>query len=366
MFIKRLEKLRERLLQKKLDGFLVSNFFNILYLTSFKTLTTDEREAFVLVTEKNCYLFTDERYASRDKNIVVENLTLQTKLIEPGKGLITHLQEIVDKERLKTLGFEAEDISYFEYQNLKSKLVIVSWQPTTQLVVQIRGVKDEKEIEEIAKACQIGDDCLVEVSHEVKTGMSEKEIAFKMEMYLKSRGFDWGFDPIVAIDANSALPHYNTKAGHGIVKKDSVILLDYGIKYHDYLSDITRMIFMKETPREIIKIYHQLNDAQIKTVDMIKEINKLSEVDLYCRNLLVDNKLPSYPHSTGHGVGLEIHEYPKVSFNSTEVKKDGQILTVEPGVYFPGKWGMRVEDTVVIQEGMAKSLTKFPKSLLIV
>lgn len=367
MYDLRVKKLRERLLDKDIDSLLVSNFFNILYLTGFKTLTSDEREAFVLVTKNKIYLFSDERYIDKNLTLTANHSTLEYRLIEPNKGLIAHLHQIVKDEGIKTLGFEAEDLRFYEYQKIKELLSGLALSVTNRLVVKIREIKDEEEINHIRKACGIGDRCLDEIIKIIKPEMSEKEIAFKMEMWIKEKGYDLAFDPIVAMDANSAVAHYNTKDGDGGVKNGSVILIDFGVKYKDYLSDITRMVFFGKPSDEVLRAYEVLSNAQEKTVGKLADFEFLKDVDEYCRSQITDNKLPSYPHSTGHGVGLEIHEYPKVSFNSSDRKIVNQVFTVEPGIYFPGKFGMRVEDTVAIGKDLKPQvLTKFSKKLLVI
>lgn len=367
MFSQRIEKLRDKLAEKNLGAFLVSNFYNILYLTGFKTLTTDEREAFVLITKDNVYLFTDERYVEKDSKLTISSLaSLRVKLIEPGKGLLSHLGEIVAEEKIQNMGFETEDLRHFEYENVRLMPQTLQLQPTARFVMALREVKDANEIEKAKRAGEITDDCFAHIIKAIKPGMAEKEIAFKLEILIREAGSELAFDPIVAIDQNAAVPHYDTKMGNGLVKHPSVILIDFGVKYKDYLSDVTRMIFFGKPGDDVMKAYVSLQKAQEQTVEQISRREKLSEVDEFCRKLLTDDKLPSYPHSTGHGAGLEIHEYPKVSFNSLDLKKDGQIFTVEPGVYVPGKWGMRVEDTVVIKNGKAEILTKYSKEALII
>ncbi|MBI4009263.1 aminopeptidase P family protein [Candidatus Roizmanbacteria bacterium] len=364
MYEQRVKRLREKLKEKNIESLLISNFYNVLYLTGFKTLTTDEREAFVLVTNNNMYLFTDERYLSKNDKFQMTNFKL--KLIEPGKGLIVHLLEITSEEKIKTLGFEAEDLRFYEYQKIKEMLQSVILGPTDKIVASVREFKDQEEMSRVEKACQIGDQCLLEITKIIKQDISEREIAFKIEMWIKEKGYDLAFDPIVGIDVNSSLPHYNTKEGNGRVKKGSVILIDFGVKYKDYLSDVTRMFFFGEPSQEIIHIYNVLLNAQEKTIKELSIIESLRETDEFCRKEIIENKLPNYPHSTGHGVGLEIHEYPKVSMNSPDLKKEDQVFTIEPGVYFPEKYGLRIEDTVAIDKDLKpRILTQYSKSLMI-
>lgn len=365
MYVERIERVRTYLLEKKIDALLVSNFYNILYLTGFKTLTKDEREAFVLVTKNKLYLFSDERYLSKDYKSHTAHY--EPKLIEPKRGLLVHLNEIVGKEKIKTLGFEAEDLKYYEHFHISQQFAGIKLIPTDRTVVKLREIKNEKETALIEKACEITDKCLEDISKIIREGISEKELAFRLEIWLREKGYDLAFDPIVAVDENSAVAHYNTKAGEGIVKKNSVILIDFGVKYKDYLSDITRMIFYGKPADETAVAYEDLLSAQRKTIEKVTIAKKLKDPDLFCRETLAARGYPNYPHSTGHGVGLEIHEYPKVSFTSEDEKKEGQIITIEPGIYFSGRWGMRIEDTVVIDEELiARPLTRYPKELLII
>mgnify|MGYP001612824053 FL=1 len=364
MLTHRIEKLRKILIEKNLDGFLVSNFFNILYLTGFKTLTADEREAWTLVTKNDVYLFTDSRYIIDNKNFIL-------KLITPEKGLIKNLQEIVEEEKIQRLGFEGEDLKVNELQRMKDFLTNIELISLEKLIIKIREIKDEAEIDSLRRSCQIADQCLEEIVKTIKVGATEKEIAFKIEFWLKEKKQDLSFYPIVAVDKNSAVPHYDTRAGNDErVKKNSVILIDYGAKFKDYHSDTTRMVFIGRPTDEMTNIYKALLNAQEKTVERLKTDNNPVSVDQFCRKVLSTNYplLPTtYKHSTGHGVGLQIHEFPKISFTSIDVLLPNQVITIEPGVYLENKWGMRVEDTVFIKEmGEIEVLTKFNKGLLII
>lgn len=362
----RIIKLRKKLTDLNLDSFLVSNFYNILYLTDFKTLTTDEREAFVLVTKNNAYLFTDERYVDQNLKSQISNSKFELKLIEPNKGLVSHLREIGEEEKLKTIGFEAEDLRFFEHDNLTKNLPKIKFVANKILINRQREIKDDTEIEKIKKACEITDECLRYITSIIKREQSEKEIAFKIEMWIKEKGHDLAFDPIVAVDANASVPHYNTKAGEGIVKDGSLILVDFGVKYNDYLSDVTRMFFLGNRKDEVMNAYSVLQKVQGKTIEEISNLASLSSADEYCRKIIGEKKFSTYPHSTGHGVGLQIHEYPKLSFYSHDQKQENQVFTVEPGIYIPGKWGMRVEDTVYIKDGMAVRLTRYSSEIIII
>jgi len=379
----RIEKLRKILKEKNLDGFLVSNFYNVLYLTGFKTLTDNEREAWGLITAKNIYLFTDSRYLNdkiqmtNDKSNLNNNFLI-LKLITPEKGLIKYLQEIVAEEKIQKLGVEGDDLKVSELQNFVKYLENIEFVPLEKFIIKIREIKDEEEIDQLRTACKIADQCLEEVVKIIRPGISEKEIAFQIEFWLKKKGYDMSFYPIVAIDKNSGVPHYDTRNGNNEnVKKNSIILIDYGAKFKDYHSDMTRMIFVGRPTDEMINAYGALLKAQEQTVERLKTDNNPVSIDQYCRRLIIegsvkpgpytDYRLPSYPHSTGHGVGLQIHEFPKISFTSTDVLLPNQVVTIEPGVYLENNWGMRIEDTVLIKQNKkVEVLTKFKKDLLII
>jgi len=376
MFNSRIRKLKRILSQKKLDAFLVSNFFNILYLTGFKGLAPLEREAYVLVTRKGFYLFTDGRYLINVKyqKSVIKNTCLpagkthkisnifKTKLITPEEGLIFHLQKIVGEEKIRTIGFESEDLKFVEYRKIKRGLKI-ELIPTERLIMKLREIKDKEEIEKIRFAAGLANKCLKDIIPTIKIGMKEKEIAFQIECYLRKIA-DIAFEPIVAIDANAAIPHYNTKTGCGQVRKNSVILIDFGAKHKDYLSDMTRMIFINPEAAKI-NIYQKLREVQEKTIREIGINKNPRAIDSFCRQLLQEKNFPNYPHSTGHGIGLEVHEFPKISSLYLGTIEENNVFTIEPGVYFQDKFGMRIEDTVVFRKEKAEVLTKFGKEPVI-
>lgn len=340
-----------------IDALFLSNYYNILYLTGFKTLTTDEREAFVLVTKKHIYLFTDARYVNRNLNVIL-------KLIEPGKGLFYHLQTIIIDEGIHTLGIESEDLRVYEYLKLQTVLSDVTLTSLGKLVIQLRVIKEQTEIDCIKKACQISDDCLKNIISTLAIDDTERKIAFRIEKWIKEKNYDLAFDPIVAVNEHSAIPHYHTKEGDGKIKKQSVVLIDFGVKYENYLSDMTRMVFLNPTT-EMMNTYNILLNTQNSTIQEINKVQDPKLIDSYCRNLFVENKLPNFPHSLGHGVGLEIHEFPKLSSMSTDTIQNNHVFTIEPGVYLPNKWGLRIEDMVSFQNNKVRQLTLFTKQPII-
>jgi Xaa-Pro aminopeptidase len=342
------------------DAFLVSNFYNILYLTQFETLSPHEREAYVFLIGKKKIILTDARYEGEPHSEDSELMILKM-----GERVGEVIERLCSEYNVKTLGVEADDLKWSEMQMVQKLPVEVA--PLTHVFTPKRSIKTEEELFAIKQACHIGDMVLKDITPYLHPGQSEKEVAWYIERSIKE-GYkgELAFDPIVAVDKNSAIAHYNTKRGNGVIKDTSLLLIDFGVRVHNYCSDITRMVAFGNVSSEIISTYNSLLAVQEKTIEYIQETNSLKEVDAFCRSELQKSNLPAYSHSTGHGVGLEVHEAPRLSMVSEDVKKAGQVFTVEPGVYYPGKWGMRIEDTVttVADQEETEVLTRFPKELL--
>jgi len=334
--------------EKHTVSFLISNHFNIFYLTGFIGLAPTEREGFLFITDKSIYFFTDNRYLSKDLNNKLKNIGAILKLIEPGNSLLDHLKNIIKIENILEVEFESSDLTYAEYERIVTTLGSISFKSSQIHIQSIRAIKTTEEVELIREACLQSDKCLREISPLIRVGMTERELAFKMEMWIKEKGFALSFDPIVACDENSAIAHYDTRSGNGVFKKESVILIDFGISYKHYLSDITRMYSIGKPSDEYIYAYETLLRAQLETLNSLKMERDPKVVDKIPRAVLEHSGLPNFAHSTGHGVGLEIHEFPKLSIYAPDILQTGHIVTVEPGVYISGKFGIRIEDTVHI------------------
>ncbi len=345
---------------QKVDAFLVSNHFNILYLSQFEGLSPTEREAFVFITKKDSYFLTDGRYAN-EKSI----LPLFKRLtIDADHSVSSFIQSICLEMGIKTVGFEADDLSWKEVDTLSK--IPVTFTAKTEALKELREQKTVKELEALAEACRIGDKAFGEIIPLITVGKTERELAWRLEEIIRTTyGAEIAFDPMVAVGANAALPHYNTKRGTGIIMENSLLLIDFGVKWHNYCSDMTRMVAVGEVGGEERHAYEVLKEVQTNTKKEIKQFTNLSDIDIFCRTSLEKKGFGSYPHSTGHGVGLEVHEGPRVSVVSKDKKKIHQVFTIEPGIYVPQKWGMRLEDTIAITpSGVQTELTQFSRELL--
>jgi Xaa-Pro aminopeptidase len=290
---------------------------------------------------------------------------VETVLIQSAADLLEKLKKIIADEGIKKLGLEKEDLKLGEYLVFKEKLAGIDLEPLPIVVAQIRQIKDEEEVKAIKKACEATDACLHWLIKNIKKGQREKEIAWMIEKWIKEKGMDFSFYPIVAIDENSAVAHYDTKRdGEKKVFDNCTILVDMGVKVDDYCSDITRVFFFGKPKNEQIVIYQKLLQAQKKTIEAIKPAILASQIDQFCRSLL--EPLAFYPHSTGHGIGLEVHEFPKISSQSKTTIEPGMVFTIEPGVYLKDQFGIRIEDAVLVEVDGAKTLTNFSKEIIVI
>lgn len=360
--LSRIDLVRSELEKLDLDACLISQSHNIFYLSAFKGLSEHEREAWVVITKKRLYLITDGRYIDS-----IDGDDFEPKEITAENTLLKILSDIIADEKIISLGFEAENLTYHEYAYFK-KNVAVPLKETRRLVSGIRERKDDEEIAAITEACRIMDQCLKKVSGAISLGQTEREIALAIEWWLKQHDSDLAFDPIVAINNHAAIPHFNTRAdGDAKVTTGAVILIDCGALHDHYMSDITRMVAIGKPSAEFSQAYQTLIEAQEKAIELLGEKQHYKDVDIATRAFLEKKGYPSYAHSTGHGLGLEIHEGPKVALNSKDTIQPGHIVTIEPGIYLKGKFGIRIEDTVVIDANKKPQiLTNTPKEVLII
>ena len=262
------------------------------------------------------------------------------------------------------VGFEENYVTYAKYKEYMHKYKINSLEETEGIIEKQRMIKDPEEIESIAKACQITDRCFEHLINFIKVGMTEKEIAKEIEVFFDQNGAeDLAFDTIVASGKNSSMPH--AVPTDKKVEEGDPITIDMGCKYKGYCSDMTRTIFVKYVPDEIKPVYELVLKNQKQTIDEMKEGANLKIISRMVQN---DFKLHGFDliHALGHGVGMEIHELPFLRTKADMMLKNNMVVTDEPGIYVPNKFGVRIEDTVWINKGMATPLTKSPKDYVIV
>ena len=277
------------------------------------------------------------------------------------------LHKIIKKTDIKILHYNPQEITKYEYDRLKEKLD-VRLKTKINFSQQKRIIKNSDEIKKLKKAVQIGKKAFKEFAEILQTSdnLDEKGLSFLAQRVLRDTGrYDLSFEPIIAIDANSAKPH--AFAGLDRLKKDSIILLDAGVKFERYCSDRTRVgefnkniSFSKSQnfkDKRVQKIYDLVLKAHDKAIEAVKIGKKAKDIDKIARDVIEKGGYgKEFVHSTGHGVGLDIHELPIISKRDDTILKEGMVFTIEPGIYLPNEFGIRVEDMLVVTKNGAEVL----------
>jgi len=337
---RRLKNFLSRLKQEEFDGFIVSNPANISYLSGF--IASD---AYLLVSQKESVYFTDSRYTEEVKPKL--NSLASLKKI---KGSAFDL--IADTCRdlgLKRVGFEERHMPYAEYKRIKTLLNAKAYLiPSYNLIENLRQVKDSAEIKKIKEALRITNLALEFVKGFLRPGLRELEIAGELERFIRYNGAgEAAFGIIVASGPNSSFPHH--RPGQRKTRKDELLLVDIGVDYDGYKSDLTRVFFLAKINSLTRRIYEIVLKAQKKSISKIKPGVAASCVDSLGRNYIAQKGFGKFfGHSLGHGVGLETHEAPSISPRSECILVPGMVFTVEPAVYLPGKFGIRIEDMILV------------------
>lgn len=335
----RLRRLRASLMRKRLDSILLVHPANISYLTGFPT-----QDSYLLINKERNLLITDSRYLTEYRNNLKNS---DIEIFESNKNLPQTLKQINKKVRINNLAFEQEHLSFSLYQRLKSviekKLI-----PTNELVESLRITKDPDEIKLIKKALSITLDTYRHIKRILKPGIKELELAAEIERYIRIKGAtNTSFDIIVASGSNSALPHAQ-KTGRKI-RNNEPILIDMGVEYKGYKSDLTRVLFLGKMNTLFKEVYTVVQTAQKKAKDAIRPGVSIEYIDKVARQHITKSGFGKYfNHSLGHGIGLETHELPKIAQKNKKKLKPGMVFTLEPGIYLDNKFGVRIEDVVLV------------------
>ncbi|MBU3803817.1 MAG: aminopeptidase P family protein [Candidatus Cellulosilyticum pullistercoris] len=356
----RIEKLREYMKTNGLNGFLIGSEANRMYLSGFTG-----SNAMLLITNSEQYIITDFRYLEQVAKECPDFIC-----IDQGKiGLLRTAFDFACQASCKKIAFEAEHISYSRYQELVKESRI-EWIPTEGVVERLREIKEETELEKLAKAESIGDIAFKEVIKFIeenwKKGITENEVALEIERVMRKNGASGNsFDTIVASGAKSSLPH--AKPGDEFLKKGDFVVMDFGCIYEGYCSDMTRTIVIGEASPKHREIYDTVLKAQELALQGIRAGLKGKEVDAIARHYITEAGYGNYfGHGLGHSVGIEIHENPRFSMAEEQIIESGMVITVEPGIYLPGFGGVRIEDMVIVTKEGIKNLTHSPKELIII
>jgi len=323
----------------RIDAFLVTKDVNIRYLTDFHAC-----ESWLLVGRKKSFYITDFRYIlEAEKGL--KGITL--KRYE--KSVFKTIGEVAASMNVKRLGFDEQHVSLAFFKKLKRENPSLELRAVQGSVEAIREIKTTPEIRLIKEAIKLNLKVYDYIQGFLKPGMTEFQILERCERFVKDKKAAFSFPPIIAAGPNACFPH--AKVTDRRVKNNEMVLIDLGIELKGYKSDLTRMFFLGRIPPLIKNIYNIVAEAQQKAIAKIKSGVKAGDVDQAARKHLDNNKLGEYfGHSLGHGVGLEIHEAPRIASTNSVALKAGMVITVEPAVYIPGKFGIRIEDMVLVKE----------------
>lgn len=353
---KKLEQFYAFMAKHNLDAFLVTDEKNRRYLSGF----TGSSGA-LLVTNESKYLVTDFRYFEQAAG-QASDWALWKQKMSLEKAVCDLLAEV----KPTRLGFEAGVLTVAEWHEYRQKgSNEIAWVPTKDVIRNMRAVKRVEEIDRIRRAQRITDEAGTHLPLLIEPGRTEKQVAWELEKLLRDLGADGlAFDTIVASGPNSALPHY--RAGDRLIGKNEIVLVDFGAKLDGYYSDMTRTYFTGEPTEKYSRIYHIVLAALDKVEQTIKAGFGLKAGDGIARELIkAHGHGEHFGHSLGHGVGLQIHEKPKLSFraNDEETLAINQIVTIEPGIYLPGWGGIRIEDLALITQDGVDILTTTTKDI---
>lgn len=358
----RVTRLRQRLKADKLDAFLISRGVNQSYFEGFSG-----GSGFLLITDSSNYMFVDSRYTEQAEK------ECQSAQIIPCMGecpsFAKGIASVCSALSVSTLGFESDALFYSQYQEVAEALHQVKLVPTKEIGALLRLIKTEQEIQCIEEACRIADRALEKLLPKIAPGISERALASELEgLMVQEGGEGISFDTIVAFGTHTSLPHAKPRVD-AYLQKGDLILIDYGCCYKGYHSDSTRTFVCGPATREQKSRYALVLEAHRQAVvSLVPGIRIDSAQYAALATLAAEGYLEgsgAYQHALGHGVGLDIHELPVIRAGASTLLQEGQVLTIEPGLYLPGWGGIRIEDTLAITETGARSLVRFPKDRLL-
>ncbi|MDW0117323.1 Xaa-Pro peptidase family protein [Sporosarcina thermotolerans] len=350
----KLSKLRESLKKSGIDALLVTNPYNRRYITGFTGSA-----GVAVISAEDAVFITDFRYTEQAAKQVQG-----FRILKHEKTLIEEVAVQVKEMNVNTLGFEKDNLTFGMYDTYNEK-VDAELKPVSGIIEELRMVKTTEEIEILKQAAKIADDAFAHICTFIKPGVTELEVSNELEMFMRKQGAtSSSFDTIVASGERGALPH--GVASDKVIESGDMVTLDFGAIYNGYISDITRTVAVGEPSEKMKEIYEVTRAAQQMALEQIKPGMTGIEADAVARDYIKSKGYgDAFGHSTGHGIGLEVHEGPGLSFRSETVLVPNMAVTVEPGIYLPGIGGVRIEDDIIITEEGNVRLTHSPKELII-
>ncbi len=351
----RINALIDRLSKLNVDVMIVLNLENRLYLSGFLG-----SNATLFIHPDKRILITDSRYTEQAKKQAKYYEIITTARPEEVFYIISNVSNSLNA---KCIGFEADKVTYDWYTKLSSNIA-AELVPLTGIIEDLRSIKDDYEIELIKKAQSITDQAFLKILDYIKPGISEVDIASELCYYMAKSGCQVAFETIVASGPNGSMPH--ARPTNRKIQNGDFVTVDFGCKYNGYCSDMTRTVAVGSISEEMRKVYDSVLNAQQLALGAVHEGVKGNDIDRIARNYISNAGYGGYfGHGLGHSLGLEVHEEPRFSKYCEEVIKSGMCLSVEPGIYLPGKFGVRIEDIIKVTENGCYNFTNSPKELII-
>jgi Xaa-Pro aminopeptidase len=363
-------RLRQAVLAAELDGLIVTHLPNIFYLTNFLGSA-----GIAVAMRDRLYLILDFRYASAAKALWETPYGCpDAELVPVDRTYDETLVALVKRLQPRRLGFEGNNVPVNRANQLTSGIgTATELVPTDAVIERLRIIKDAHEIDMLRRGAQLLSPVAVDIIGDARPGMKEQELAAKIDWRIKTAGFErCSFETIVASGPNSALPHAHP--GERVLKEGDLVVLDFGGVYGGYCVDLTRTIALGEPDAEMARVYQAVLDAQRAAIAAVKPGVGAGDIDAAARGTLAQHGLAgAFGHSTGHGLGVEIHETPRIGPRreatgdapapADERIEPGMVFTIEPGAYLPGWGGVRIEDDVLVTSDGVEVLTNVPTSL---
>lgn len=355
-YFERLSRLRDRLARADVDALLVTSLANVRFLTGFSG-----SNAIVVVTPRDCVLFTDFRYATQVKDEVTSHANVQIEMQSLWSGLWSWLGATTGVERI---GFESMHMLHRDFQRFLEQGARWQWRPLVDEVETLRESKDETEIASIVRAVGMAERALSATLAQLRPGLTETGIAGILEHQLRLEGSEaYPFATIVASGPRSALPH--ARAADRVVETGDIVLIDFGAVSGGYCSDITRTVVIGRASERQKEVYDVVLQANVKSSGALRAGMRGKDADAVAREYIHALGFgEAFGHSLGHGIGLEIHEAPRLAKTADGPLPLGAVVTIEPGVYLADWGGVRIEDDVLLTADGPRILTSFSRELL--
>ncbi|NLN75742.1 MAG: aminopeptidase P family protein [Armatimonadetes bacterium] len=352
----RIERLRGLMADNSLDALLVTDISNVFYLTGFTGSA-----AVVAVTKSNVYLLTDPRYTTQ----ALEQCPSSNIVEYAAKPTTVAVSELLNDLPVNRVGYEADQVSVSYYRTVRRHTKpSISMRATRGLVESLRRVKDADEIEIIQKACEIADATFASLIQNISIGMTEKEVALQVDTTLRRLGADKeAFDTIAASGPRAASPHASPT--EAVLGPNMLLKLDFGARYGNYNSDITRTVCLGAPDEKQREIYNIVLEAQIRAIEAIGPGKPGWEIDAVARDYIASKGYgDNFRHGLGHSIGILVHDGQALSQTSNIILEPGMVVTVEPGIYVEGWGGVRIEDDVLVTDSGRSILTRADKQLI--